>query len=339
MAAAPPAAADVGGQLENPRLTLRTSPSRLKRAQLTSTEVLPPAWPYLTERFIAAAQDERGLAGNTLDAYRWDLGTFGRWLRLNNLDGTDVSHLDVRRYIEFRVDAGISKGTQARELSTLRKFYGYLLREGITQTDPIREIRNPRIGRGLPMFLNAAEVESLLAAPDTSTAIGFRDRVMLELMYAAGLRVTELVNMEMTQINFNQGTVRLTGKGSRDRLVPVGEIALEWLRQFFAGPRPQILKGRDSRVAFPTWHYRAMTRHSFWHIIRRASLRAGITKSISPHTLRHSFATHLMNHGADLRSVQLLLGHQAISSTQIYTHVTAVRLQELHREHHPRGSA
>ncbi|HIL94179.1 MAG TPA: site-specific tyrosine recombinase XerD, partial [Cycloclasticus sp.] len=222
-------------------------------------------------------------------------------------------------------------------LSSLKRFFVYAVREGKVVEDPSAIIEAPKLGRGLPSTLSEGEVESLLHAPDTSTALGFRDRAMLELLYASGLRVSELVGLKLTEINFRQGLVRVTGKGNKDRLVPVGEEALDWLQNFMLQWRLEILAERKTDFVFPTNRGTGMTRQAFWHLIKRYAAKAGVNKVISPHTLRHAFATHLLNHGADLRVVQLLLGHSDLSTTQIYTHIAKERLKDIHEKFHPRG--
>lgn len=276
---------------------------------------------------------ERGLSEHTLAAYRRDLDA------LRNQLGKETNLVDVQaaEILAFLGLADKSARTMARRLSSLRQFFLYLLREGHRSDNPVAEIRGPRTGRTLPHTLTEAEVERLLAAPDDEQPAGLRDRAMLELLYATGLRVSELVGLPLGAINLRQGVVRVTGKGSKDRLVPMGEEAVVWLERFLAGGRSELVRGRNSEVVFPSPRGGALTRQAFWHAIRRYAKRAGISKPISPHGLRHAFATHLLNHGADLRVVQMLLGHSDISTTQIYTHVAQARLKALHAEHHPRG--
>jgi integrase/recombinase XerD len=227
--------------------------------------------------------------------------------------------------------------SEARLLSSLRRFYRYLVREEIRDSDPTAQIESPRLGRPLPDSLTENEVEDLLAQPDTTTALGLRDRSMLEVLYATGLRVSELVGLTVDQINLRQGVIRCIGKGNKERLVPVGEVAQDWLEKYLYDSRPALLNGKVADDLFPTTRGKAMTRQAFWYLIKRYALQAGIQKDLSPHTLRHAFATHLINHGADLRVVQLLLGHADLSTTQIYTHVAKERLKQLHAAHHPRG--
>jgi integrase/recombinase XerD len=235
------------------------------------------------------------------------------------------------------VHAGARPRSTARQLSSFRRFFRYLTREGLINEDPTAQIAMPKIGRSLPRSLSEAEVESLLAAPAVADALGYRDRTMLEVLYATGLRVSELVNLKVGAVNMNQGVIRVVGKGNRERLIPLGEEAVRWLKAFILGARSDILLDRTTDFLFPTRRGDRMTRQAFWHIIKRYARKSGVDRELSPHTLRHAFATHLLNHGADLRVVQMLLGHSDLSTTQIYTHVARERLKELHSEHHPRG--
>ena len=289
----------------------------------------------IIEAFLDALWMERGLSENTLKAYRADLVHFARFASARRLDLLEVERGHVLDYLVSMIDA--SPRTTARRLSALRRFYSHQARAGMIERDPMDRIDAPRLGRPLPGSLTEREVESLLAAPDVSTALGFRDRTMLEVLYAAGLRVSELVDLRTSSVSMRQGLVRVVGKGDRERLVPLGEVALDWLDRFVRGPRSEILDGRVSEAVFPTRRGGAMTRQAFWIIIKRHAVKAGIVRPVTPHTLRHAFATHLLNHGADLRVIQLLLGHRDISTTQIYTHVARERLRSLHAEHHPRG--
>jgi integrase/recombinase XerD len=289
------------------------------------------------DRFLDAAWMERGLSKNTLSAYRTDLMALARWVARRGLPITEAERSDVLGFIAERAKGGARPRSSARQLSSFRRFFRWLVRERGTGEDPTAQISMPKIGRPLPKSLSEDEVESLLDAPDTTEALGHRDRTMLEVLYATGLRVTELVSLRLGQVNLNQGVVRVTGKGGRERLIPLGEESLEWLQQFIAGPREEILLEKQTDYAFPTRRGDRMTRQAFWHIIKRYTERAGITQPLSPHTLRHAFATHLLNHGADLRVVQMLLGHSDLSTTQIYTHVARERLRDLHARHHPRG--
>ena len=287
------------------------------------------------EGFLDALWMERGLSENTLKAYRADLTHFARFANARRLGLLEVGRGHVLDYLVSMIDA--SPRTTARRLSALRRFYSHQSRAGMIGRDPMDRVDAPRLGRPLPNSLTEPEVESLLGAPDVGTALGFRDRTMLEVLYATGLRVSELVGLETPSVSMRQGLVRVTGKGGRERLVPLGEIALDWLDRFVRGPRSEILDGRVSEAVFPTRRGAAMSRQAFWMLIKRYAARAGIVRPVTPHTLRHAFATHLLNHGADLRVIQLLLGHRDISTTQIYTHVARERLRSLHAEHHPRG--
>ena len=290
------------------------------------------------ERYIDAMWMEKGLSDNSLSSYRRDLRQFHDWLvqhRDSSIMQADRSALQA--YLGARLKQGQSPRSTARFMSCARGFYHYLLREGRITVDPTLDVDSPKLGRPLPKSLSEQEVERLLQAPDLDVALEFRDRTMLEMLYACGLRVTELTSLQLVQVSINQGVVRVFGKGSKERLVPMGEEALLWLRRYMAGPRAELLKGIPSDVMFPSSRGRQMTRQTFWYRIKIYGLRAGIRKELSPHTLRHAFATHLLNHGADLRVVQLLLGHSDLSTTQIYTHVAKQRMQELHARHHFRG--
>jgi integrase/recombinase XerD len=291
----------------------------------------------LVDRFLDAIWMERGLSQNTLGAYRADLMTLGRGLSERNKSIDKANKADLLAFIAKRVEDGAKPRSTARQLSSFRRFFRYIMREGLRDSDPTAEIEMPRIGRSLPKTLTEDEVDALLHAPNTDEPLGHRDRAMLELLYATGLRVSELINLRQSQVNFNQGVLRIIGKGDRERLIPLGDEAQRWLRDFIDGPRMEILLERQTDYLFPTRRGDRMTRQAFWHIIKRYAEKAGIAKKLSPHSLRHAFATHLLNHGADLRVVQLLLGHSDLSTTQIYTHVARERLKDLHGEHHPRG--
>jgi integrase/recombinase XerD len=288
-------------------------------------------------RFLDAVWMERGLSPNTLAAYRADLTALSRWLSERNIPMMSTSRGDLQDFIAFRVHAGARPRSTARQLSSFRRFFRYLVREGVVREDPTAQIAMPKIGRSLPKSLTEEEVEALLSAPVVSDPLGNRDRAMLEVLYATGLRVSELVNLRHGQVNINQGVIRILGKGNRERLIPLGEEAMRWLTEFANGARSEILLERQTDYLFPTRRGDRMTRQAFWHIIKRYARKSGISKELSPHTLRHAFATHLLNHGADLRVVQMLLGHSDLSTTQIYTHVARERLKELHGQHHPRG--
>jgi len=288
-------------------------------------------------RFLDAVWMERGLSPNTLAAYRADLTALARWLAERGVPILRTTRADLQDFIAFRVQAGARPRSTARQLSSFRRFFRYLVREGVVREDPTAQIAMPKIGRSLPKSLTEEEVESLLGAPTVTDPLGNRDRTMLEVLYATGLRVSELVNLRNAQVNLNQGVIRILGKGNRERLIPLGEEAVRWIIEFSRAPRAEILLERQTDYVFPTRRGDRMTRQAFWHIIKRYARKAGIAKELSPHTLRHAFATHLLNHGADLRVVQMLLGHSDLSTTQIYTHVARERMKELHSQHHPRG--
>ncbi|MCF7985190.1 MAG: site-specific tyrosine recombinase XerD [Thiohalocapsa sp.] len=290
------------------------------------------------EAFADALWLERGLSDNTLAAYRSDLRAFTHWLGRERHRGLcDARRSDLLDYLAVLARSGRKPRSAARLLSCLRQFYGHLLRQGRISEDPSNRVDPPRLGRPLPKTLTEQEVEALLAAPDTDDTRGHRDRTMLEVLYASGLRVTELVTLRPQSVSLNQGVVRIVGKGDKERLVPLGEEATAWLADYVRGPRAAILGVRASDYLFPTSRSACMTRQAFWQLIKRYAADAGISKQLSPHTLRHAFATHLLNHGADLRVVQMLLGHSDLSTTQIYTHVARERLKQLHAMHHPRA--
>jgi integrase/recombinase XerD len=292
----------------------------------------------LLDEFCDALWLEDGLARNTLESYRRDLSQLQRWLDKERR-GTllEAAHGDLLSYLAHRVGGRAKATTTSRLLSSVKRFYQYALRQGRIQADPSLNIDAPRLPRSLPKSLTEADVERLLDAPDTKDALGLRDRTMLETLYASGLRVSELVTLKVSQVSQDMGVVRIMGKGSKERLVPLGEEALSWIRRYLKESRPQILGRRMADALFVTNRGAGMTRQAFWHLLKRYAAQAALGKPISPHTLRHAFATHLLNHGADLRVVQLLLGHSDISTTQIYTHVARERLKQLHAKHHPRG--
>lgn len=281
---------------------------------------------------------EEGLSENTRKAYASDLQLFLDWVaRERGRNMAEAGMEDIEAYLAFRYRQEASSRSMARLVSSLRKCYRYLIREGWLSNDPTLMIEPPRIGRPLPATLTEADVEALLNAPDSEHVLGCRDRAMLEVLYATGLRVSELVGLTLSQVNLRQGVVRVVGKGSKDRLVPLGEFAEDWVGRYSRTSRAKLLGVRQCEVLFVTARGTGMSRQAFWCLIKRYAGRAGIHKPISPHTLRHAFATHLLNHGADLRVVQLLLGHSDLSSTQIYTHVAQERLKDLHARCHPRG--
>ncbi|MEH6583908.1 MAG: site-specific tyrosine recombinase XerD [Halioglobus sp.] len=290
------------------------------------------------ERYIDAMWMEKGLSDNTLSSYRSDLRHYNLWLA-KELGKTilQADRGDLQAYLGFSLHQGQSQRSTARFMSCARSFYRFSLREGRLTVDPTLDVDSPKLGRPLPKSLSELDVEKLLRAPDLEIALEFRDRTMLEMLYACGLRVTELTSLQVVQVSVNQGVVRVFGKGSKERLVPMGEEALMWLKRYMAGPRAELLKDLPSEVLFPSRRGTQMTRQTFWYRIKIYAERAGIKSALSPHTLRHAFATHLLNHGADLRVVQMLLGHSDLTTTQIYTHVAKQRMQELHAQHHPRG--
>jgi len=298
---------------------------------------ISPADLGIIERFLDALWMERGLSANTLAAYRRDLEGLSHWLDGKRSGLTGIQRGDLESYLSHRTKQGAKASSAARLVSALRRFYRYLAREGVLTEDPSDRLDSPSLGRPLPETLTEADVEALLTAPVVDTPLGLRDRAMLELLYATGLRVSELVTLKNAQVNERQGVVRILGKGGKVRLVPMGEEADEWLARYQRESRPTLLRGTQCEQVFVTQRGEAMTRQAFWYVIKRHARRAGITKALSPHTLRHSFATHLLNHGADLRVVQMLLGHSDLSTTQIYTHVANERFKQLHAEHHPRG--
>ena len=293
--------------------------------------------PDVIDRFIDGLWLERGLSENTLAAYRRDVAQYHEWLVTDGGDLLAADAAQLQLFLGKRLSAGTSPRSTARFLSSLRSFYRWALRENLITEDPSLRIESPKQGKPLPKSLSESDVEKLLEMPDLDRVVEFRDRTMLELLYACGLRVSELVGLTMSQVSLNQGVIRVMGKGSKERLVPMGEEALLWLQRYTRGPRADLLQGRPSDVLFPSNRGTAMTRQTFWYRIKIYGERAGIQSHLSPHTLRHAFATHLLNHGADLRVVQMLLGHSDLSTTQIYTHVARQRMQELHASHHPRG--
>jgi len=292
----------------------------------------------LIDRFCDHLWLEDGLADLTLSAYRRDLKAFATWLEKERSQGLDAAISgDIEAYLAWRFARRSQPRSAARYSSALKRFYRYLLRENLIASDPTLNLDSPKLPRALPKTLTEADVERLLDSADSGTPLGLRDRAMLETLYATGLRVSELVGLKMTAVNLNDGVLRVTGKGNKDRLVPLGEEAVLWLRRYLDEARPLLLAKNLSDQVFVTTRGSGMTRQAFWYLIKRRARAAGISRPLSPHTLRHAFATHLLNHGADLRVVQMLLGHSDISTTQIYTHVARERLKQLHAQHHPRG--
>lgn len=292
-------------------------------------------------RFIEKYTDslwlEKGLSDNTIVSYARDLRQLDKYLAQRGLSIAFAESGDLMSFLADRSQAGVKASSLARYLSSIKGFYKYMVRENHLAANPASLIDAPKQGRPLPKSLTESDVEALLAAPNVGTGLGLRDRAMLELLYACGLRVSELVNLDMSQLNLSAGVVKVFGKGSKERLVPIGEVAQNWLQKYIKQARPQLLKVAASGVLFPSNRGQHMTRQTFWHRIKQHGLTAGIQKPLSPHVLRHAFATHLLNHGADLRVIQMLLGHSDLSTTQIYTHVATQRLQNLHSQHHPRG--
>ncbi|MFL3651536.1 MAG: site-specific tyrosine recombinase XerD [Pseudoalteromonas sp.] len=286
------------------------------------------------ETFLDSLYLEQGVSENTLSAYRSDLDKFCQFLKGENL--MTVTSLDVESYLAHRVDLGLKPRSTARSISALKRFYQYFVREKVIADSPMVNIAQPKAGQSLPKTLSEAEVEALLNAPNIEDPMGLRDKAMLELLYATGLRVTELVGLRMEQINLRQSVVFVKGKGNKERLVPLGEEAMYWLEQFLKGGRAQMIKHATDFV-FPSKRGVGMTRQTFWHRIKHYAILASVESPLSPHTMRHAFATHLLNHGADLRVVQMMLGHSDLSTTQIYTHVANERLKSVHAQHHPRA--
>jgi integrase/recombinase XerD len=291
------------------------------------------------DRFADGLWLNDGLARNTLESYRRDIAQFAAWLEeAGSGSVVEAAPADLHRHLAWQVERKRAKPrTTSRLVSSLKRFFKFALREGLRRDDPAADLESPKLPRSLPKSLSEAEVEALLDAPDVATAQGLRDRAMLETLYASGLRVSELVTLKTIQVSLEMNVVRVLGKGSKERLTPLGEEAADWISRYVREARPELLRGRKSDALFVTTRGGPMTRQAFWALVKRHAAQASIRVAISPHTLRHAFATHLINHGADLRVVQLLLGHADISTTQIYTHVARERLKQLHRKHHPRG--
>ncbi|MGH8671505.1 MAG: site-specific tyrosine recombinase XerD [Burkholderiales bacterium] len=290
------------------------------------------------ERFCDSLWLEDGLSRNTLENYRRDLVQLDGWLRAHGGCALlNASHADLLAFLSQRAGAGAKARTTARQLSSVRRFYRYAMRERLIDRDPSLSIDSPRLPRALPRSLTESDVELLLDAPQSETMLGLRDRAMLETIYASGLRVSELVGLRISDVDLSAGLLRVMGKGAKERLVPMGEEAVNWIQRYTVDARPRLLGDTASNHLFVTKRGAALSRQAFWYRVKHHAARAGIVKVISPHTLRHAFATHLLNHGADLRAVQMLLGHSDISTTQIYTHVARERLKQLHAKHHPRG--
>ena len=293
----------------------------------------------LIDQFADSLWLSDGLSRNTIESYGRDICQLADWLEKHTA-GTllTVEPQHLQAFLGNRIDTlHASPRSTARLTSGMKRFFQYLLREKLMSTDPSAHLQSPKLTRGLPQSLSEADVEALLAAPDEDTPLGLRDGAMLETLYASGLRVTELVTLKVAQVSLDMGVVRVMGKGSKERLVPIGEAASDVIQRYLTTARGEILGGKKTDDLFVTQRGRAMTRQMFWHLIKRHAIKAGVNKPLSPHTLRHAFATHLINHGADLRVVQLLLGHADITTTQIYTHVARERLKLIHAQHHPRG--
>jgi integrase/recombinase XerD len=293
----------------------------------------------LLDEFCDALWLEDGLSRNTLESYRRDLSKFADWLQLQrSIPILEATHADIQGFLAHLYTQQKAKATStSRAISSLKRLFRYQLRQNKIATDPTLQIATPKLPRSLPKSLTEDDVELLLNAPNLQSPLGLRDRTMFEVLYATGLRVSELVGLSVAQVSLDMGVVRVMGKGSKERLVPLGEESLDWLQRYLQEVRAALLSGRLSDAMFVTQRGEAMTRQMFWYLIKKHAKQGGIHKPLSPHTLRHAFATHLLNHGADLRVVQMLLGHSDISTTQIYTHVARERLKALHSKHHPRG--
>lgn len=291
----------------------------------------------IIEQFCDQIWMEQGLSDATLSSYRSDLKLFSKWLQKQGKTLTNSAPSDIQQYLAERYSKQYSSRSTARFLSSARKFYRYLLQSNQIKVDPTQQIESPKIQPPVPKSLSEDEVDNLLSQPDLDTALGLRDKAMLELLYSSGLRITELISVEMNQIGFQQGVMRVIGKGNKERIVPIGEEALQAIAQYIRHGRAELGNEKVSDWLFLSTRGQRMTRQTFWHRIKFYAKTAGIRKHLSPHTLRHAFATHLLNHGADLRTLQMLLGHSDLSTTQIYTYVAKERLKQLHSQHHPRG--
>ncbi len=311
-----------------------TTTGRQKHSAVAAT--LSTAESALIQQYLDQLWLEKGVSSHTLAAYGTDLRKFAAFAQKSDHTLCQATSDLLNHYLAHRHDLGLQARSTARALSSLRTFYQWLHQQQLINDNPMASLLNPKIGLSLPKSLSEADVDALLSAPDVAELIQLRDKVMLELLYATGLRVSELVTLTMSQLNLRQGVIRVTGKGSKERLVPIGEVAVEWLQRYLAQGRSLLLQ-HQSDVLFPSLRGSQMTRQTFWHRIKIYAQVAAIATPLSPHTLRHAFATHLLNHGADLRVVQMLLGHSDLSTTQIYTHVAQLRLQQIHQQHHPRG--
>lgn len=298
---------------------------------------LPDAEQERIDAFVDQFWSETGASANTLASYGQDLKLFARWLSGAGSDLLGFRREQLYDYLAARLAAGYQARSNARLLSTLRRFCQWLLRQGLIAADPTARVEAPKLRRGLPKAPGEGEIEALLAMPDVGNPLGLRDKAMLELMYATGLRVSELVGLDLVAVNLRQGVLRVTGKGSKERLVPIGEESQHWLQRYHDQARPTLAGGGGSQALFLGARGQALTRQAFWRLVKTYAAAAGIRAELSPHGLRHAFATHLLNHGADLRALQLLLGHASLSTTQIYTLVAREGLKRLHARHHPRG--
>ncbi len=306
------------------------------QSSLARREQPHPAWQTMLTQFLDTTWMESGLSDNTLSAYRTDLLLFFEWLAVRRLSVHNPGSETITDYLDFRADQ-TSNRSAARSLSTLRSFYKYLIGKSLIDYDPCANVMAPAVTKSLPKSISEEAVELLIHAPDVSTRLGLRDRAMIETLYATGMRVSELTGLLVDQVDFTVGVCRVTGKGNKERLVPLGDHANTWVLRYLNESRADILGGRQDPALFLSSRGKAMSRQGFWQNLKRYALTSGLTGAISPHTLRHAFATHLLDHGADLRSVQMFLGHSSLSTTQIYTLVTTTRLKDIHQRHHPRG--
>ena len=305
--------------------------------QKAKNKKINQAHSQLVDRFLDMVWMESGLSQNTLNAYRTDLTLYMEWLEKNGEDSAvNPGKSSVSNFISFRAESTTNRSA-ARALSVLKRFYKFMLHENLINYDPCANVVAPSIGKSLPKSVSQLDVEKLISAPDINTAFGLRDRAMIEALYATGMRVSELVELEVDQIDFNVGVCRVVGKGDKERLVPLGDNARDWILDYLDNSRAEILGNKQSAAIFLSSRGKAMSRQGFWQNLKRYATIAGISTSISPHSLRHAFATHLLNNGADLRSVQMFLGHSNLSTTQIYTFVATARLKNIHQKHHPRG--
>jgi len=292
----------------------------------------------LLDSFLSYLAVEKGLSENTLESYGRDVKKFIEHLKKEKVAAiTEVKYRHIADFLTHSKEKGFTATTIVRSIVSIRQFFKYLIIEKLIAEDPASQIKTPKMKKSIPGVISLDDVETLLGAPDESTPEGLRDSAMLEVLYATGIRVSELIGLKLNDVNFDHGYVIVYGKGSKERIVPVGEKAREKMLSYLADARPLILKSRDAKALFVTRRGSGMTRQGFWKLIKNYGLKAGISKKISPHTLRHSFATHLLERGADLRTIQIMLGHSDISTTQIYTHVESERLKEIHKKYHPRS--